>query len=362
MKVNFKNLVKEFKTIKRSITVLKGIDLTIHDGEFFVLLGPSGCGKSTLLNLVAGLEEATAGEIWLGDKLVDKPSQKTFVPPKKRNIAMVFQSYALYPHLNVYDNIAFPLRIEKMEKTEIDQRVREAATTLEIENLLYSKPKEMSGGQRQRVAIARAVVRHPSIFLLDEPLSNLDAQLRMSMRVELKKLQQRLGVTTLYVTHDQTEAMTLGDRIALLRDGDIEQVGTPFELYHQPRTAFVGSFVGTPQMNLIKVERRAGTDTDKIAIGNQLIKVPTSHQDQINAAAATQLTLGMRPEWIQILSEPNPESLSAQIESIETLGRESLLHLQVDHQKITALTEKTTLHAGETLNIQLNMDKGHFFN
>ncbi|MEJ2282406.1 MAG: ABC transporter ATP-binding protein, partial [Desulfobacterales bacterium] len=236
MELTLHHISKGFNSLRGKVTAVHDVSLDIRDGEFFVLLGPSGCGKSTLLNLVAGLERPSAGEIRFAGETVAAAQKHVFLPPRKRNVAMVFQSYALYPHLKVFDNIAFPLRVTKDRRQDIQNAVKITARMLDIENLLERKPAELSGGQRQRVAIARALVRRPRLFLLDEPLSNLDAQLRTRMRVELKNLQRKLNITTLYVTHDQTEAMTLGDRIALLREGSLIQVGTPEEMYARPQT------------------------------------------------------------------------------------------------------------------------------
>ncbi len=247
-----KNLRKDFFTLRRGrIRALATLDLTVEPGAFFVLVGPSGCGKSTLLNIIAGIENPSAGDIWIGDRQVMSVAAKKFLPPRRRDVAMVFQSYALYPHMTVFANIAFPLKIAGVDRRDIDNRVRAAAATLEIENLLDARPAELSGGQRQRVALGRAIVRRPRVLLLDEPLSNLDALLRTSMRGELKQIQRRLAVTTIYVTHDQTEAMTLGDRIAVLKDGRLQQTGTPEEIYHRPANSFVAGFIGTLPMNLL---------------------------------------------------------------------------------------------------------------
>src|SRR5579875_3686274 len=240
--VTLKNLTKRFGRV----TAVNDVSLDIHDGEFIILLGPSGCGKSTLLYSIAGLEDISGGEIYIGERLMNR------VPPKARNIAMVFQDYALYPHMNVYDNMAFGLKLRKANRAEIDRRVQEAATLLGIEHLLERRPRELSGGQRQRVALGRAIVREPDVFLMDEPLSNLDAILRVQMRAEISKLHSRLQTTFIYVTHDQVEAMTMGDRIVILRDGVIQQVGTPQDVYAAPANVFVAGFIGTPSMNLLR--------------------------------------------------------------------------------------------------------------
>ena len=260
MILSFHAVSKTFLSLRGPVPAVRDVDLLVEDGELFVLLGPSGCGKSTVLNLAAGLERPTSGEIRFDGGIVASRERRIFVPPGKRNVAMVFQGYALYPHLNVRENIAFPLRVAGEARGEIDRAVARTASMLGIGELLKSRPSELSGGQRQRVAIARALVRRPRLFLLDEPLSNLDASLRTATRVELRRLQRSLEVTTLYVTHDQTEAMTLGDRIALLRDGSVLQVGTPRDLYENPRTPFAASFIGPYPMNLLSAasRRKAG--------------------------------------------------------------------------------------------------------
>ena len=246
MKLRLVRLSKKFVTARGSVFAVRDIDLETTESEFFVLLGPSGCGKSTVLNLIAGLEKPTGGEIWFDEKLAASSDKKVFLTPKERNVAMVFQSYALYPHMSIFENIAFPLKVAREEEASILESVSRVSSMLGISHLLRAKPGELSGGQRQRVAIGRAIVRQPSIFLLDEPLSNLDAQLRTATRMELKALQRQLEITTVYVTHDQVEAMSLGNRIALLNDGDIEQVGSPEELYNKPANAFVAKFIGSP--------------------------------------------------------------------------------------------------------------------
>ncbi len=252
-KVTVQNIKKDFFTLRRGkIHALKNINLEIEAGSFFVILGPSGCGKSTLMNIIAGIEKPTGGEITIGDKTVVSVEKKINLTPKQRDAAMVFQSYALYPHMTVFENISFPLKIAKLNKEEINKKVNEAAETLEITALLKAKPSELSGGQKQRVALGRAIVRQPNVLLLDEPLSNLDALLRTSMRAQLKMLQKKINVTTIYVTHDQIEAMTLGDKIAVLNKGEVMQTGTPEEIYNNPQNLFTAKFMGTPPMNIIE--------------------------------------------------------------------------------------------------------------
>jgi len=316
MTLAIENLSKRFTTLRGPVDAVRNISLEVRPGEFFVLLGPSGCGKSTLLNLVAGLEKPTDGEIRLEDQILAAPRRGVFQPPRRRNVAMVFQSYALYPHLNVYGNIAFPLRVMHTDKTEIDQAVRRTAAMLDIEDLMDRKPAELSGGQRQRVAIARALVRHPRLFLLDEPLSNLDAQLRSRTRLELKNLQQQLGITTLYVTHDQTEAMTLGHRIALLRDGSLVQVGTPEDMYAPPRTSFAATFIGSPAMNLIRARMRIERQGVFLELEDTQTRIALKKDVGLDFRSGQELTVGIRPEHIQFCGEPSPSRLSGRIGAI----------------------------------------------
>jgi multiple sugar transport system ATP-binding protein len=301
--------------------VIHGVDLDIKDGEFIVFVGPSGCGKSTLLRLIAGLEDISSGDLFIGGERVNDQ------PPAKRGIAMVFQSYALYPHMNVYDNMAFGLELAKSSKTEIDTKVREAARMLQIEALLDRKPNELSGGQRQRVAIGRAIVRDPKVFLFDEPLSNLDAALRVQTRIEIAKLHTDTDATMIYVTHDQVEAMTLADRIVVLNAGQIEQVGTPLELYHHPANLFVAGFLGSPQMNFISCEVvQVGADGVEVRLPNgSTISVPVSAE---GVRAGETVTLGIRPDHI----EANPQgTLTGRIELVEELGENHLLYVDVGH-------------------------------
>ncbi|MCV2420882.1 ABC transporter ATP-binding protein [Paucibacter sp. DJ2R-2] len=294
-----------------SIKILHGIDLEIRDGEFMVFVGPSGCGKSTLLRTIAGLEEITGGELRIGGRLVNE------VPPAERGIAMVFQSYALYPHMNLYDNMAFGLKLAKVPPAEIDAAVKNAARILHIEHLLDRKPKDLSGGQRQRVAIGRAIVRKPEVFLFDEPLSNLDAALRVRMRYEFAKLHEDLKTTMVYVTHDQVEAMTLADRIVVLSAGKIEQVGTPLELYEHPRNLFVAGFIGSPKMNFLEAELVRGTSSEalvRLASGTQI----RATVDASRAQAGDKMTLGLRPEHFVVGAEDN--AIQSTVTFVESLG------------------------------------------
>lgn len=297
------------------VHIVKGADLEIKDGEFMVLVGPSGCGKSTTLRMVAGLEDITKGEIKIGDRVVNH------VSPKDRDIAMVFQSYALYPHLTVYENMAFGLKLRKYPAAEIDSRVKEAATLLDITHLLARRPKELSGGQRQRVAMGRAIVRRPQVFLMDEPLSNLDAKLRVQMRAELQRLHHKLGVTTIYVTHDQTEAMTLGDRIVIMKDGHILQCDTPLKLYHEPADLFVAGFIGSPGMNFLK----GNVTGQSIEHPDFSIALPPSA-----TGTSGPVTLGLRPQIFTVGDRPGAVTVNTKLDVIEPLGSENFLVCRLD--------------------------------
>ena len=306
-------------------------NLDIEDKEFIVFVGPSGCGKSTTLRMIAGLEEISDGELYINERLVND------MPPKDRNIAMVFQSYALYPHMSVYDNLAFGLKLKKYEKDEIDQMVKEAARILEIEDLLDRKPKQLSGGQRQRVALGRAIVRKADVFLMDEPLSNLDAKLRVQMRSELIKLHRRLETTTIYVTHDQTEAMTMATRIVVMSKGYVQQIGTPKEIYGNPVNKFVASFIGSPAMNFIEGEIQNG----KFVAGNLQLDMPSRFVDIVREYEGKKVTLGIRPEELRV-KEYNLENfeesveLGMDVEVSELLGHEYILHGTIEGQKVVS--------------------------
>jgi sn-glycerol 3-phosphate transport system ATP-binding protein len=305
-RVELRGVTKSFGDVK----VIHGIDCAIEDGEFVVILGPSGCGKSTLLRIVAGLERAGSGDVRIGAERVND------VEPKDRNIAMVFQNYALYPHMSVYDNMAYGLKIRGTDKAETDRRVQEAARMLELTALLARKPRQLSGGQRQRVAMGRAIVRQPQVFLFDEPLSNLDAKLRVQMRLELQKLHRRLGVTSLYVTHDQVEAMTLGSRIIVMNSGRAEQIGTPAEVYHQPATLFVAGFIGSPPMNLLP--GTVSADGSALSADGLAVQLPVP----VPALAGRQVVLGLRPEQLQL----GGDALQVDVEMVESLGADHLIH------------------------------------
>jgi multiple sugar transport system ATP-binding protein len=317
------------------------LSLDVADGEFLVLVGPSGCGKSTALRMIAGLETISSGELRIGGKVVND------LEPKDRDIAMVFQSYALYPHLTVRDNIAFALRLRKMPKQEINERVEKAARILELTENLDRKPAHLSGGQRQRVAMGRAIVRQPQAFLMDEPLSNLDAKLRVQMRAELSKLQHTLNVTTLYVTHDQIEAMTMGDRVAVLSRGVLQQVGTPQDLYDRPENLFVGAFIGSPQMNLLEATLSKSGDATTLTAGSNTLTVPASVLASRPALAdyydGRQLAVGIRPEHLHLAADGAPDTIAGVVEVREGLGNEVILHATTNAVGIdTSAAENTT--------------------
>lgn len=347
--VRLTGVTKRFGTTE----VLKGIDLDIADGEFVVFVGPSGCGKSTLLRTIAGLEEANGGEIAIGGRKVNDLS------PSDRGIAMVFQSYALYPHMSVYENMAFGLKLAKADKAEIDRRVRAAAETLNITDFLDRKPKALSGGQRQRVAIGRAIVREPQVFLFDEPLSNLDAALRVRMRYEFASLHERLKTTMIYVTHDQVEAMTLADRIVVLNGGIIEQVGAPMELYERPRNLFVAEFIGSPKMNLIVAEIVSATAkgaTVKTAAGDTL-KVAV---DAASAEAGDKVTVGIRPEHLALGGKTG--SISTKVTFAETLGHATFAYADYAGTSLTVqLPGDVRLEAGKALELAVPAEQAHLF-
>lgn len=339
--VTFDHCAKSFFTLRGKITVFRDVSFTIEPGEFFVLLGPSGCGKSTMLNLTAGLEKPTRGRILFNEDPVADSQQRVFKTPFKRDVAMVFQNYALYPHMNIGQNIAFPLtnRKPKPSGKEIHTRVTETARLLEIESLLDRKPGELSGGQRQRVAIGRAIVRQPRVFLMDEPLSNLDAQLRMSMRAQLKELQRTLGITTIYVTHDQLEAMTLGDRIAVLHKGKIQQIDTSEKVYHNPVNEFVARFIGSPPMNMLTGQLTINEDTACIRIGRQSVTLPPAYASKIESPEKEKCTIGIRPEHIEFSSESEEENvIRTSVNVIENLGSEYLSYVTLEGQTLIVKT------------------------
>src|SRR5262245_31970585 len=326
--VVLKDLNKKFDEVHS----VKDVNLQIRDKEFIVLVGPSGCGKSTTLRMVAGLEGITSGEIYIGEQLVND------LPPKDRDIAMVFQNYALYPHMTVYDNMAFGLKMRKFPKADIENRVREAAHLLGIAELLKRKPRQLSGGQRQRVAVGRAIVRHPQVFLFDEPLSNLDAKLRAQMRVELKHLHERLETTAIYVTHDQVEAMTLGDRVVVMKDGAVQQVGESMEIYSGPRNKFVAGFIGSPAMNFIDATITEAAAELYAETTGLRVKVPPEHGAKLASYKGQSITLGIRPEDLREArgSHHQDVSFDAVVDVVEPLGSEILLDTRVGSQTIVA--------------------------
>lgn len=332
-------IVIEGLTKKYGNTVaVEDVSLKIEDGEFFILLGPSGCGKTTILLSIAGLIKVDKGEIQLGQEVVTSTKRKINVETKDRNIAMVFQDYALYPHKTVFDNIAFPLKIRGLDKDEIKKKVSDIAKFLDIHQFIDRKPGQLSGGQRQRVALGRAIIRKPRVFLMDEPLANLDAKLRVYARVELKKLQRNLGVTTIYVTHDQIEAMTIGDRIAILKEGYLQQVGTPEEVYEQPRNRFVASFIGSPPMNLLdgKIVEENGeiiveTGIFRYKLGEKMAKV-------FKNAKSMDITVGIRPEHITIGKERKKHTFRADIDLVELIGRELFVYLKKEDESLVVIT------------------------
>ncbi len=348
-----KGLVKRFGTVE----AVRGIDLDVAHEEFVVLVGPSGCGKSTILRMIAGLEEASGGEIRIGDRLVNNTA------PKDRNIAMVFQNYALYPHKTVYGNMAFALRARRLPKAEVDRRVEQAAAILGLEELMERKPGELSGGQRQRVAMGRAIVRDPAVFLFDEPLSNLDAELRARLRSEIKKLHQKLRTTVVYVTHDQVEAMTLADRIVILNKGLVEQVGTPMQVYAEPANLFVAGFIGSPAMNMIpaKIAADAQGRPCVMAAGASL---PLDPRNDMNLAPAMKTILGIRPEDIAVLppGAAAPASVEADVAIIEPLGAEFLLSFALDgHEIVAKIAGRALPKVGDRLRFAFNMGHAHVF-
>ena len=357
--LSLKNVCKVYPN---GFVAVKDFNLDVADKEFIIFVGPSGCGKSTTLRMIAGLEEISSGELWIGDKLVND------VEPKDRDIAMVFQNYALYPHMTVYDNMSFGLKLRKVPKPEIDKLVHEAAKILGIEQLLDRKPKALSGGQRQRVAMGRAIVRNPKVFRMDEPLSNLDAKLRVQMRIEIQKIHQRLETTIIYVTHDQTEAMTLGTRIVVLKDGIIQQVDTPQNLYDKPCNVFVAGFMGSPQMNLINAKVVQSGEDVVLMFGGNTIKLPEGKAQKLIEAGYVDTTviMGIRPEDLndsEVIINANPDCvIEATIRVYELLGAEVFLYFDIDEVNCTArVNPRTTARPGDTIKLGIDMTKLHIF-
>ena len=357
-RVQFEHVYKRFNKVE----VVHDINLDVKDKEFLVLVGPSGCGKSTVLRMVAGLEDASEGEIYIGDKMVNN------VAPKDRDIAMVFQNYALYPHMSVFDNMAFGLKLRHFPKDQIDQRVAEAADILGLQQFLKRKPKELSGGQRQRVALGRAIVREPQVFLMDEPLSNLDAKLRVQTRAEITRLHQRLQTTIIYVTHDQTEAMTMGSRIAVLNAGFIQQLGAPQELYDHPSNLFVAGFIGSPAMNFFQ-NAKVVTEGDAVKIvldGIGQVQVPPLFEGPSREATGKNLTFGIRPEHLSdasLLDGANTGSaIEGTVDVVEHLGSELQVYVNTaDKTTIARLDPRSLAHVGGSIPLHVDTDHIHLF-
>ncbi len=355
--VILRNLTKAYEGDKFAV---KDVNIDVKDKEFVVLVGPSGCGKTTTLRMIAGLEEITSGDLFIdGVKVND-------VSPKDRDIAMVFQNYALYPHMTVYENMAFGLKLRKYPKEEIKKRVYDAAKILGLEEYLNRKPKALSGGQRQRVAVGRAIVRHPKVFLFDEPLSNLDAKLRVQMRTEISKLHQTLGATMIYVTHDQTEAMTMGDRIVVMKDGIIQQIDTPLNLYNHPANKFVAGFIGSPSMNFIQGKLYDDNGLSFSSIGNKLnFRLNDSHLKKLNNFIGKSIWIGIRPEDIydsKLFTGSNKADIEVILEVVEPMGNEIFLYFYIDStQFIARIPAREKPEAKSKLNLTINLDKLHFF-
>lgn len=342
------------KVFDKNNPVVKDLNLEIPDGEFFTIVGPSGCGKSTILNMIAGLEEITSGEILFDDQIVNE------IPPSKRNVAMVFQSYALYPHKTVFENIAFPLRTRKVNRRDVENKVKEVARTLGLEGLLQKKPKELSGGQRQRVALGRAIIREPKVFLLDEPLSNLDAKLRIYMRAELKKLHRKLKVTTIYVTHDQAEAMTLSDRVALLFEGKIQQCDKPETLYHSPANRIVAEFIGSPGMNLIPAKiSKEDEQIEAIFDSKEKLKLPQNFKLKANEDS---VLFGIRPEDIKVSLNPKEGYFAGKLFSVEPLGNNTYLDVLWNDQRLKVeVSPDFKADPDQNIYFSFNLDRCHLF-
>ena len=354
--VILKGLTKKFN----EVTAVADLNIEIKDKEFAVLVGPSGCGKTTTLRIIAGLEEASAGEIYIGDKLVND------VQPKDRDIAMVFQNYALYPHMDVYNNMAIGLKLRKFPKREIDQRVQETAKILGIENLLKRRPKQLSGGQRQRVAVGRAIVKKPKVFLFDEPLSNLDAKLRVTMRAEISKLHRRLGATIIYVTHDQVEAMTMANRIFIMNEGRLQQSGTPLEVYKKPNNKFVAGFIGSPATNFIDSVIIKENDEYFIKAEGMKLRVPKDFHSKITDYIGKEIIFGVRPEDIhdkRFVSNAAPSNtIKAKAEIIEPLGAEIFIYLACGKNSLVGkMDSRTQVEIEQNIEMVIDMEKTHIF-
>jgi len=356
-RVIIENLNKRFD----DVVAVKDFSLAINDGEFIVLVGPSGCGKTTLLRMVAGLESVSSGDIYIDNKRV------THIPPKKRDIAMVFQNYALYPHMNVFNNMAFALKLRKARRNEIDESVKKTACLLGIDNLLSRLPNQLSGGQKQRVALGRASVRQPKVFLVDEPLSNLDAKLRISMRAEILDIHQRLNNTSIYVTHDQLEAMTMGTRIVIMKDGLVLQNGPPKEIYNQPANKFVAGFIGSPAMNFLECKVESDGKGLFASAPNMKLKISDRHLKPLASHIGKTLIVGLRPEHFRDLSTEQNQNVSsaliATVRLVEPLGSEQLIHVdQGVNRCIARINPKTDIRLGQSLRLEADMESATFFN
>jgi len=353
-RIRFKSVTKRYAG---DVVAVKNLDLEIRDKEFVVLLGPSGCGKSTTLNMIAGLEDVTEGELWFDEQIVNT------LPPHRRDVAMVFQSYALYPHKTVYENIAFGLRMRKVDGAEIDHRVRDAAAKLEIAHLLQRRPSQLSGGQRQRVALGRAMVRQPSVFLMDEPLSNLDAALRISMRAEIKHLHTAMQTTFVYVTHDQAEALTLADRIVVMKDGIIQQIGNPDEVYERPRNMFVASFLGNPAINFLEGTIARGGEGPLFRRGGLAIALPAKFGKGLRDQGEQAVVLGLRPEDVCAAEAAGPGlTLAGVVDSVLPVGSDRFLGLKVEGRDVFVRVDKEARHqAGAAIGLGLVAERLHLF-
>ncbi len=351
--VTFEHVTKQYG----DFTAVKDLNLEIQDGEFMVLVGPSGCGKTTSLRMVAGLEEISSGDLKIGDRVVND------VAPKDRDIAMVFQSYALYPHMSVYDNLAFGLKLRKVRKEDIEKRVNEAAGLLALDKLLQRKPKELSGGQRQRVALGRAIVREPAVFLMDEPLSNLDAKLRVETRANIARLHQRLKTTIVYVTHDQVEAMTMGDRISVMSEGELQQVGTPQELYDHPVNRFVAGFIGSPSMNFIEATVAGAVEGSGVKGKGFTFPLPPGFRDSVGVADSRPVVAGFRPEHLEVgEGGSGTASFEGTADVVEYLGNDELLHVTVEGQDIVAIVDSANrIQPGDQVHLYFPLDKLYLF-
>jgi multiple sugar transport system ATP-binding protein len=351
--VRLENVCKHFN----DVIAVENFTMNIRDKEFVVLVGPSGCGKTTTLRMIAGLETITSGAIHIGERLINQ------LPAKDRNIAMVFQNYALYPHMTVFDNMAFSLEMRRHSKEEIRRRVQEAAEILGIEQLLNRRPKQLSGGQRQRVAVGRAIVRKPEVFLFDEPLSNLDAKLRVQTRVELKKLHERLATTAVYVTHDQVEAMTMGDRIVVMRNGLIQQIGSPLDLYERPRNRFVGGFIGSPAMNFFEAGIERTGDAVCLQAGPVRLDLPPQKAAQLGDYPHPSVTVGIRPEDLQLAADPAVgQTITASVEVVEPIGNETYINVNAGtFALIAAVGRKSRVESHQSVHLQPSLATLHLF-